>query len=127
MEKYLREVELEGELVRLVPMNSSYKNELLKAIEDGELNKLWFTAIPSTDTIDLYFETVETEFINDKALAFVVIDKKTDKVVGSTRFCNCDMPNRRVEIGYTWYSKSVQRTGINTECKYLLLAYAFEK
>ena len=56
----------------------------------------------------------------------MVIDNATQKIIGSTRYCNADMLNKRVEIGYTWYAKSFQRTGINTECKYLLLRHAFE-
>jgi RimJ/RimL family protein N-acetyltransferase len=61
-----------------------------------------------------------------KASPFVVIDKSTNNLIGSTRYCNIEPLHRRLEIGYTWYSKSHQRTGVNTECKYLLLSHAFE-
>jgi RimJ/RimL family protein N-acetyltransferase len=125
--KKLNEIELEGDLVRLVPMKRKHRNDLIEAASDGELWNLWYTAVPSENTIDRYLDIVEAEFNKDLALAFVVIDKRTQRIVGSTRYCNCDMENRRVEIGYTWYSKSMQRTGINTECKYLLLTHAFEK
>lgn len=59
-------------------------------------------------------------------MLFAVIDNATQKIIGSTRYCNADAINKRIEIGYTWYAKSFQRTGINTECKYLLLTHAFE-
>ncbi len=55
-----------------------------------------------------------------------MVDKANQKVIGSTRFCTADSKNQRVEIGYTWYSKSYQRSSVNTECKLLLLTYAFE-
>ncbi len=60
------------------------------------------------------------------ALPFVVRANATGEVVGCTRFCNVDARNRRVEIGYTWYARRVQRTPVNTECKRLLLAHAFD-
>jgi len=63
----------------------------------------------------------------DKGFPFAVIDNRTGKIIGSTRYCNATPENRRLEIGYTWYAKRNQRTGINTECKYLLLKYAFEE
>ena len=61
-----------------------------------------------------------------KALPFAVKDNATGKIVGSTRYCNVDHINKRLEIGYTWYAKSVQRSAINTQCKLLLLNHAFE-
>jgi len=60
------------------------------------------------------------------SLPFVVIDNDNGKIIGATRFCNASADSRRVEIGYTWYSTSYQRTSVNTECKLLLLTYAFE-
>jgi len=60
-------------------------------------------------------------------LPFTVIERSTDQVAGMTTYLNIDAPNKRLEIGATWYRKSVQRTGLNTECKYLLLKHAFEE
>lgn len=57
---------------------------------------------------------------------FVVFDQLTQRIVGSTRFCDIQAANRNLEIGWTWYSPDVWRTCINTECKYLLLRYCFE-
>ncbi len=126
MTSWLKPISLEGHLVKLVPLNATHREDLLEAASDGKLWELWYTSVPSAETIDSYLDTV---FKNQKAglaLPFVVIEKKTGKVVGSTRYMNADTQNRRVEIGSTWYSQSVQRTGINTECKYLLLSHAFE-
>ncbi|MBL4872508.1 MAG: GNAT family N-acetyltransferase [Gammaproteobacteria bacterium] len=127
MNKWLEETTLEGSKVKLVPLTASYRNELVKASNDGELWKLWFTSVPSEKNIDNYIKQALKDMDNGLALVFVVIDKKNNKVVGSTRYCNAVPSHRRVEIGYTWYSKSAQRTSINTECKHLLLTYAFEK
>jgi RimJ/RimL family protein N-acetyltransferase len=60
-------------------------------------------------------------------MPFIVRDKESNKIVGCTRYFNVDEVNHRLEIGYTWYAESVQRTSVNTECKYLLLSHAFEK
>lgn len=126
MKKWLSPTNLEGNLVKLIPLSLSHKNALLEAASDGELWNLWFTSVPSQEKIDEYLNYAFSEQEENRALPFAIIDKKTDKIIGSTRFCNVVESNRRVEIGYTWYSKSYQRTGINTECKYLLLQYAFE-
>jgi len=64
---------------------------------------------------------------NGTALPFAIIDKTTETVIGSTRICNAETKHRRVEIGYTWYAKSFQRTAANTQCKLLLLEHAFEQ
>ncbi|MEZ4943978.1 MAG: GNAT family protein [Cyclobacteriaceae bacterium] len=126
MNKWLNEIELEGDLVRLVPLRKDFRDNLVLAATDGELWKCWYTSVPSEKTIDAYTELVLDELIKDKALPFVVIEKKTNKVIGSTRFCNATPQHRRVEIGYTWYAKTYQKTGVNTECKYLLLTHAFD-
>jgi RimJ/RimL family protein N-acetyltransferase len=126
MNNWLNDIQLEGALVKLAPLNSQHKEELLKAASDGELWNLWYTFIPSAQTIDDYIEFALTEKQAGRSHAFVVIDKTSNKIIGSTRYCNAINENR-VEIGYTWYAKSTQRTGINTECKYLLLSHAFEQ
>lgn len=117
---------LEGTLVKLIPLKKEYKEDLLLAAQDGELWNLWYTSVPSEESIDKYIDTAFQQQQSKSSLPFVVINKATNSIIGSTRYCNIDSQNRRVEIGYTWYSKSSQRTGINTECKYLLLKNAFE-
>ncbi len=107
-------------------MSTDHKEDMLKAASDGALWNLWFTNVPDKNNIDRYVSTALDQFEKDLALPFVVIDRTSSKVIGTTRFLNSDSRNRRIEIGSTWYSKSYQRTGVNTECKYLLLQYAFE-
>lgn len=117
---------LEGEKVRLIPLTLVHREDLLNAVTDGDLGKLWFTYTPTEDTVDDYIGTALEDKAIEKSLPFVVIHKDSNKVIGTTRYCRIDAANRRLEIGYTWYSKSFQRTGVNTECKYLLLKNAFE-
>jgi RimJ/RimL family protein N-acetyltransferase len=126
MESWLRPVQLEGESVKLVPLQKAHKVDLAFAASDGKLWELWYTSVPSPKTVDSYLDTALSEQASGKALPFAIIDKKTNTIVGTTRFLNVDAKNKRVEIGATWYAKKVQRTGINTECKYILLKYAFE-
>ncbi len=126
MESWLRPIDLEGKLVKLVPLQKSQKVDLAFAASDGKLWELWYTSVPSPKSIDSYIEIALAEQEKGNALPFAVIDKTTNTVVGSTRYLNVDSKNKRVEIGATWYAKKAQRTGINTECKYLLLKHAFE-
>lgn len=126
MEPWLHPVVLEGELVKLVPLEKSHKVDLAFATSDGKLWELWYTVVPSPATVDQYLDKALSEQRAGQSLPFAVIDKKTNTIVGTTRFLNVDAANKRVEIGATWYAKRVQRTGLNTECKYLLLKHAFE-
>lgn len=125
MKPWLEEVRLEGETVRLRPLRAEDRDALLNAAADGTLWELWFTSVPSVATIDQYITTGLQEQELGRSLPFVVEDKVSGKIVGATRFCNAMAQNRRVEIGYTWYSKSSQRTSVNTQCKLLLLEHAF--
>jgi len=125
MQYWLEDIKLEGSIVRLIPLTHKHKDDLVKAAADGELWNLWYTSVPSVETVDDYIGFALSENQDGLAHAFAVIDKGSNKIIGSTRYCNA-INNNRVEIGYTWYAKSTQRTGINTECKYLLLTYAFE-
>ncbi|MEM9077627.1 MAG: GNAT family protein [Bacteroidota bacterium] len=126
MTNWITPIELEGNLVKLVPLTASHKSEILDAASDGTLWEIWYTSVPSKDSLDSYVDFALQQQSEGLALPFVVIEKSSGNIVGSTRYCTVDAPNRRVEIGYTWYSQRVQRTGINTECKYLLLKHAFE-
>lgn len=117
---------LESKHLRLLPLSLEFKEGLLNAAKDGELWKLWYTSVPSAETIDQYIATALQQQQDKASLPFVIVDKTTDSIIGSTRYCNIDSSNRRLEIGYTWYAKTFQRTGVNTECKHLLLQHAFE-
>lgn len=119
----LQEVKLIGNRVSLIPLEKAHKEGLLKAASDGNLWELWYTSVPSIKNIDSY---IETALHSKNMLAFTIINNVDNAIIGCTRFCNIEPNNYRLEIGYTWYAKSVQRTGINTECKLLLLKQAFE-
>jgi N-acetyltransferase len=125
--RWIEKVTLTGANVILEPLALEHLDGFKEAVKDGELWKLWFTHIPSPETAETAIKTA-LELREDKGwMPFVVREKSTGKIIGSTRYCNVDEVNQRVEIGYTWYSQSYQRTAVNTECKYLLLSHAFEK
>lgn len=126
MELWLNEVQLTGNLATLLPLARSHRDALVAAAADGNLWELWFTGVPSESTIDQYLDKALSERNTGSALPFVVMDNETGRVIGSTRYCNVSTENRRLEIGYTWYAKSYQRTAVNSECKLLLLSHAFE-
>lgn len=122
----LSPITLTGQLAQLEPLAAEHLQAIQLAAADGELWQLFFTSVPppdkTADWLKLALQMQETGM----ALPFIVRDLRTGKIVGTTRFCNIDSKNQRLEIGYTWYSQSVQRSGINTECKLLLLSHAFE-
>ena len=118
---------LSGDTVKLVPLEKNHKAGLLKAASDGNLWELWFTSVPDEHTIDAYLGKALSQKEKGLEFPFTVIDANTDTIIGCTRFYNMQPENRRLEIGYTWYAKSHQRTGVNSNCKLLLLQYAFEE
>ena len=119
-------ITLRGSTATLVPLSITHVEELITAARDGELWKLWYTFVPSPETMK--DEVAKRLDLQDKGstLPFAVVENATGKVVGMTTYMNIDAANRRVEIGSTWYAKRVQRTGLNTECKFMLLSHAFE-
>lgn len=123
---WLKEVELESTNFKLIPLRKEHSSAIVASASDGELWNLWFTSVPSESSVDKYLNDALEQQKNSLSLPFVVVDKASNKIIGSTRFCNIDSVNQRVEIGYTWYSKSYQRTSCNTECKLLFLSHAFE-
>ena len=122
----LKETPLESSRVKLVPMRVSHKDGLLQAASDGNLWNLWFTSVPNEASIDAYINSALEQQDKGISLPYVVIDKQSDSIIGSTRLCNADCQHRRVEIGYTWYAERFQRSWVNTECKLLLLTHVFE-
>ena len=126
--RFIEPVTLTGRnWVVLEPLQREHADELLAAAKDGELWKLWYTSVGDPDAVFSYIDAALKMREELGAMPFVVRRKSDGKVVGSTRFFNVDAKNRRLEIGHTWYSKSVQRTGINTEAKLILLKHAFEE
>ena len=118
-------VMLAGRHVRLEPLRAAHADGLRLALADGELWRLWYTAVPAPDAVEAYVESALAGQARGDMLPFVVLDAD-GAVVGCTRYCNIAAANRRLEIGYTWYARRVQRTALNTEAKRLLLAHAIE-
>ncbi len=119
-------VTLQGEIVRLEPLSEAHANGLREAIADGALHTLWYTIVPPPDSLDAWIAASLKAQTAGSALPFVVRRLRDERVVGCTRFMNIEAAQRRLEIGTTFYSASVQRSALNTECKRLLLAHAFE-
>ncbi len=120
-------VTLTGQYATLVPLVTEHHDDLVEAVLDGELWRLWYTAIPTPQGVAA--EITRRLGLQDQGamLPFAVIENATGKAVGLTTYMNIDNGNRRVEIGSTWYRRRVQRTALNTECKMLLLRHAFEQ
>ena len=125
--RWIEPVTLSGSRVLLEPLSLQHLEGIVSAVKDGELWKLWFTSVPSPEKAEEYVKTALDLRENAGWMPFVVRERSTNKIIGSTRYCNVDEVNQRLEIGYTWYSESYQRTAVNTEAKYLLLTHAFEK
>ncbi len=118
-------VTLRGRHVTLEPLSRQHCEALSEATKDGELWKLWYTAVPTPDGMLAEINRRLDLQAQGSMLPFVVLDAASS-VVGMTTFMNIDAANRRVEIGSTWYSRRVQRTALNTECKLMLMQHAFE-
>ncbi len=117
---------LTGTHVSLLPMDIQYIKALQEAANDGELWKLWYTIVPRTEDMEAWVIKALGEYDAGISVPFVVKRKSDNRIVGSSRFLNIEKDIRRLEIGTTWYAKSVQRSALNTECKLLLLQHAFE-
>lgn len=117
-------VELVGRYARLTPLSCEHVPALAEAVKDGELWKLWFTFVASPEDMG---DDVERRLALPLSCPYTVIEIATGEPVGLTAFLNADEKNRRLEIGSTWYRRRVQRTAINSECKRMLLAHAFEE
>lgn len=116
---------LEGRHVRLEPLQREHADGLRAALDGDALAALWYTNVPRAADIDGYLDGVFATQAQGRILPFVVRDAAGD-IVGSTRFYDLEATVPRVSIGYTWYAPRVQRTGLNTEAKLLLLTHAFE-
>ena len=117
---------LEGTRVRLEPLTQAHHAQLCEVGLDDELWKLTTTIIRTPDDMKRYIDAAAKDFSDGKALPFAIIEKSSNKAVGSTRFGNIERTHRRVEIGWTWIGRQWQRTSVNTEAKYLLLSHAFD-
>jgi RimJ/RimL family protein N-acetyltransferase len=118
-------VTLRGEHARLEPLSHDHLSGLVDAVKDGELWKLWYTFVPKPEEMTKEIDRRLGLQKSGSMLPFTVFDA-AGKIAGMTTYMNVDAANRRVEIGSTWYAKRVQRSPLNTQCKLLLLAHAFE-
>jgi RimJ/RimL family protein N-acetyltransferase len=116
---------LSGAHVTLRPMVAADRNAIVAAASDGRLWELFYTGVPSEETIDAYLENAAREASFGRAMPYVVVDTASGRVVGATRFMRMNKAALRLEIGTTFYAQSAQRTPINTEAKLLLLTQAF--
>lgn len=117
---------LTGKTVELQPLQKEHAAQLVQAAADGELWNMKVTVIPGPDTVAQYIATALEGRANQTVMPFVIVRRDTGQIVGSTRFWKIDLANRKMEIGHTWLGSSIQRSGINTEAKLLLLTHAFE-
>jgi RimJ/RimL family protein N-acetyltransferase len=126
MNPFTESVTLSGRHASLEPLAAAHHADLLEAVRDGELWKLWYTSIPAPEGMRAEIERRLGLQQAGAMLPFAVRNRASGKIVGMTTYMNIDTNNRRVEIGSTWYARSAQRTPLNTECKLMLLTHAFE-
>ena len=115
-----------GGVVELEPLEARFAPELLDAAADGRLWELKVTVVPGPSSIESYVASALEARSSGRAWPFVIRRRSDGKIVGSTRYWKIDRQHRKLEIGHTWIAASVQRSAVNTECKYLLLRHAFE-
>ncbi len=115
-----------GDYVSVVPLSAAHEADLVDAVADGELHRLWYTTAPAPEHVGAEIERRLALRAAGSMLPFAVLTPD-GKAVGMTTYMRISAANRHLEIGSTWYRKSVQRSPLNTECKLLLLEHAFEK
>jgi N-acetyltransferase len=112
--------------IRLEPLALSHEDGLRQAAADGQLWKIRVTFVPEPEQTRKYIEDALTMYTEGKRFAFAAIDEATGKLLGTSSYHDMVPAVKRVEIGYTWYAQSVQRTHVNTTCKLMLMTHAFE-
>jgi RimJ/RimL family protein N-acetyltransferase len=116
---------LAGKHVTLEPLSPAHAAGLAIAVEDGRLHEIWYTSVPEAKAVPAYIDAALAKQEKGEQLAFAVRDA-SGRIVGTTRYYDLAPETPRLQIGYTWYAASVQRTGLNTEAKLLLLGHAFD-
>ena len=124
---WLEPITLTGTRVTLEPLSFDHHDGLVAALNDGEMWNLWYTSIPTPDRLRAEIERRLRLQAAGSMLPFTVRENAGGRVVGMTTYMNVEEAHRRVEIGSTWYGRSVQRTGLNSQCKLLLLSHAFDQ
>ena len=125
MSSWIEPVRLAGNHATLEPLSQTHKPDLEHAVQNGQLWKLWFTSVPEPQRMAEEIDRRNRLLEKGAMLPFAVIGPD-GKAVGMTTLMHIDARYKRVEIGATWYAKRVQRSPVNTECKMMLLAHAFE-
>ena len=123
---FVEPVVLRSRGVRLEPLALAHEDGLAAAAADGQLWRLRVTSVPEPQETRLYIETALQMREAGSRFAFAVVDEATDRVLGSTSYHDILPAVRRVEIGYTWYGQSVQRSHVNTTAKLLMMGHAFD-
>ena len=123
---WLEPISLHGPHAQLKPLSQDHCDGLTEAVRDGELWKLWYTFVPRAEDMSKEIDRRLGLQASGAMMPWTVFDAD-GKIAGMTTYMNVDAPNRRVEIGSTWYARRVQRSALNTQCKLLLLDHAFEK
>lgn len=123
---FVEPVTLRANGIALVPLSLDHEEGLRKAAADGELWKLRVTSVPEPEQTRAYIETALQMRTEGHRFAFAVTDESTGKVLGCTSYHDIIAAVKRVEIGWTWYAKSTQRTHVNTTCKLLMMGHAFD-
>jgi len=126
MDPFTQPVTLTGRHAVLEPLSSDHHDGLVEAVRDGELWKLWYTVVPSPEGMAGEIQRRLSLRHAGSMMPWTVRKLEDVRIVGMTTYMNIDSQFRRVEIGSTWYAKSVQRSALNTECKLMLLTHAFE-
>ena len=124
---FVQPVTLRSNGLRLEPLALTHEDGLAAAAADGQLWRLRVTSVPEPQETRAYIETALQMREQGSRFAFAVIDEATGRVLGSTSFHDIIAAVRRVEIGYTWYARSVQRSHVNTTAKLLMLGHAFDQ
>ena len=122
----VRPVTLASEHLRLEPLGLEHVEGLKRAAADGELWTIRVTSVPDPDDTRGYIERALQAFAEGHRLAFAVLDARSGEVIGSSSYHDIVPAVERLEIGYTWYAKSRQRTHVNASAKLLLMTHAFE-
>lgn len=123
---FVEPVVLHDRGVRLEPLGLAHEAGLRAAAADGELWKLRITSVPEPDQTRAYIEAALKMRAEGHRFPFVVVNDATGEVLGSTSYHDIVPAIQRVEIGWTWYRQSVQRSHVNTTCKLMLLTHAFD-
>lgn len=119
---------LEGEHVRLEPLDISHATDLFEAGNDKAIWRYKLVAQPeAVSDVRTWIDEILKSVATGREIAFAIIHKADKRAIGSTRYLDIQPGHKTLEIGWTWLGRNYQRTAVNTECKYLLLSHAFEK